>query len=113
MITHELFYYTIKLKEIGFEKVKEGVDVRIITPHVADKKIIFMLPAILNSVMALFSIFTGAYFKIGDGNHKPPFGLVIVFPKGNGKSISYQMNPVAMKGDQYDYHRKAVLYRGA
>ena len=27
-----------------------------------------MLPAILNSVMALCSIFTGAYFKIGDGN---------------------------------------------
>lgn len=43
------------------------------------------------------------YFKIGDGNHKPPFGLVIVFPKGNGKTISYQMNPVAMKGDQYDF----------
>ena len=34
-----------------------------------NKKIIFMLPAILNSVMALFSIFTGAYFKIGDGNN--------------------------------------------
>jgi hypothetical protein len=43
------------------------------------------------------------YFKIGDGNHNPPFGLVVVFPNGNGKSISYQMNPVAMKGDPYDF----------
>ena len=43
------------------------------------------------------------HFKIGDGDHNPPFGLVVVFPKGNGKSISYQMNPVAMKGDPYDF----------
>ena len=43
------------------------------------------------------------HFKIGDGNHNPPFGLVVVFPKGNGKSISYQMNPVAMKGAPYDF----------
>lgn len=42
-------------------------------------------------------------FKIGDGNHMPPFGLVIVFPKGNGKSISYQVNQVGMKGDLYDF----------
>lgn len=42
-------------------------------------------------------------FRIGDGNHKPPFGLVVVFPKGNGKSISYQVNQVGMKGDLYDF----------
>ena len=24
------------------------------------------------------------------------------FPKGNGKSISYQVNPIATKGDGYD-----------
>ena len=42
-------------------------------------------------------------FKIGDGNHVPPFGLVVVFPKGNGKSISYQVNQVGMKGDLYDF----------
>lgn len=36
-----------------------------------------------------------AYFKIGDGNHVPPFGLVFVFPEGNGKSVSYHLNPVA------------------
>lgn len=42
-------------------------------------------------------------FKIGDGNHMPPFGLVVVFPKGNGKSISYQVNQVGMKGDLYDF----------
>ena len=41
-------------------------------------------------------------FKIGNGEHKPPFGLVVVFPKGNGKSISYQVNPIATKGDGYD-----------
>lgn len=33
----------------------------------------------------------------------PPFGLVVVFPKGNGKSISYQVNQVGMKGDLYDF----------
>ena len=42
-------------------------------------------------------------FKIGNGNHMPPFGLVVVFPKGNGKSISYQVNQVGMKGDLYDF----------
>lgn len=42
-------------------------------------------------------------FKIGDGNHMPPFGLVVVFPKGNGKSISYQVNQVGLKGDLYDF----------
>lgn len=42
-------------------------------------------------------------FKIGDGNHMPPFGLVVVFPKGNGKSISYQVNQVGMRGDLYDF----------
>ena len=42
-------------------------------------------------------------FKIGDGNHMPPFGLVVVFPKGNGKSISYQVNQVGMRGDTYDF----------
>lgn len=42
-------------------------------------------------------------FKIGDGNHMPPFGLVVIFPKGNGKSISYQVNQVGMKGDLYDF----------
>lgn len=41
-------------------------------------------------------------FKIGNGEHNPPFGLVVVFPKGNGKSISYQVNPIATKGDGYD-----------
>lgn len=41
-------------------------------------------------------------FKIGSGNHKHPFGLVIVFPKGNGKSISYILNPIASKKeDEY------------
>lgn len=42
-------------------------------------------------------------FKIGEGNHKPPFGLVLVFPKGNGKSISYQLNPIATKGEDYAF----------
>lgn len=42
-------------------------------------------------------------FKIGAGNHKPPFGLVLVFPKGNGKSISYQLNPIATKGEDYAF----------
>lgn len=41
-------------------------------------------------------------FKIGEGNHKPPIGLVIVFPEGNGKSISYNLNLIAAKkGDEY------------
>lgn len=35
--------------------------------------------------------------------HKTPFGFAIVFPKGNGKSISYQVNPIAMKGESYDF----------
>lgn len=42
-------------------------------------------------------------FKIGDGNHYPAFGLVVVFPKGNGKSISYQVNRVGLKGDLDDF----------
>lgn len=42
-------------------------------------------------------------FKIGDGNHMPPFGLVVVFPKGNGRSISYQVNQIGMKGDMDDF----------
>ena len=42
-------------------------------------------------------------FKIGNGDHKHPFGLVIVFPEGNGKSVSYRLNPIASKGmDEYD-----------
>lgn len=45
---------------------------------------------------------TTRHFKIDDGGHKPPFGLVVVFPKGNGKSISYQVNPIALKEDGYD-----------
>jgi len=40
-------------------------------------------------------------FKIGDGNHKPPFGLVVVFPKGNGKTVSFHLNPIATKEDNY------------
>lgn len=43
-----------------------------------------------------------ACFKIGNGEHKHPFGLVMVFPKGNGKSISYILNPIASKKeDEY------------
>lgn len=42
------------------------------------------------------------YLKIQDGEHKPPFGLVIVFPKGNGKSISYQANQISTKDESYD-----------
>ena len=38
-------------------------------------------------------------FKIDGIEHKCPIGLVIVFPKGNGKSISYQLNPIAEKGE--------------
>ena len=45
---------------------------------------------------------TTKYFKIDDGRHKPPFGLVVVFPKGNGKSISYQVNSIALKENGYD-----------
>lgn len=41
------------------------------------------------------------YFKIGDGNHKPPFGLVMVFPKGNGKAVSFHLNPIATKENNY------------
>lgn len=44
-----------------------------------------------------------SYFKIGDGNHKPPFGFAAVFPKGNGKAISYRVNPIGMKGELYDF----------
>lgn len=42
-----------------------------------------------------------AVFKIGDGNHLPPFGLVFVFPEGNGKSVSYHLNPIASKEEDY------------
>ncbi len=42
-------------------------------------------------------------FKIGDGNHCPAFGIVVVFPKGNGKSISYQVNRVGLKGELDDF----------
>ena len=41
-------------------------------------------------------------FRIDGVEHKTPFGLVVVFPKGNGKSISYQVNPIVMKGDGND-----------
>ncbi|MBE5960923.1 MAG: hypothetical protein E7256_05985 [Lachnospiraceae bacterium] len=41
------------------------------------------------------------HFKISDGNHKPPFGLVFVFPEGNGRSKSYHLNPIAVKGEDY------------
>ena len=40
------------------------------------------------------------YFKIGDGNHVPPFGLVFVFPEGNGKSITYKLNPIAASQEE-------------
>lgn len=43
-----------------------------------------------------------SYFKIGDGNHVPAFGLVFVFPEGNGKSVSYHLNPVALSQEE-DY----------
>lgn len=46
---------------------------------------------------------TTSLFKIGDGNHVPPFGLVIVFPKGNGRAISYQVNQVGMREDLDDF----------
>lgn len=43
------------------------------------------------------------YFNIAGINHKPPFGLVIVFPKGTGKSISYQLNPIATMEEYYAF----------
>lgn len=42
------------------------------------------------------------HFKINEIDHKPPFGLAIVFPKGNGESISYHVNPIGMGEDRYD-----------
>lgn len=42
-------------------------------------------------------------FNIEGIEHKPPLGLVIVFPKGNGKSISYQLNPIAIGGEEYAF----------
>lgn len=42
-------------------------------------------------------------FKIGDGNHKHPFGLVIVFPRGNGHSVSYVLNQIAYKKGENEY----------
>lgn len=42
-------------------------------------------------------------FSIGDGNHHCPIGLVVVFPEGNGKSVSYQVNRIGMKGEIHDF----------
>lgn len=42
-------------------------------------------------------------FAIGDGNHQGPMGLVVVFPEGNGKSVSYQVNQIGMKGEINDF----------
>ena len=42
-------------------------------------------------------------FAIGDGEHDGPMGLVVVFPVGNGKSVSYQVNRIGMKGEINDF----------
>ena len=42
-------------------------------------------------------------FAIGDGNHQGPIGLVVVFPEGNGKSVSYQVNQIGIKGEINDF----------
>lgn len=43
------------------------------------------------------------YFSIGDGNHQGPMGLAVVFPVGNGKTVSYQVNQIGMKGEINDF----------
>lgn len=40
------------------------------------------------------------YFKIDGGDHKPPIGLVFVFPEGNGKTVSYHLNPIATSKEE-------------
>ena len=97
-------YYDMSLSE--YEEIKEiedKGDEKTVAEHIRATKI--------NPKKGLLLIYpidhrdTGktSLFKIGDGNHVPPFGLVVVFPKGNGKSISYQVNQVGMKGDLYDF----------
>jgi hypothetical protein len=41
-------------------------------------------------------------FNIEGMEHKNPFGLAVVFPPGNGKSISYVLNSIAAKGEEED-----------
>ncbi|RII32954.1 hypothetical protein D2A34_19145 [Clostridium chromiireducens] len=41
-------------------------------------------------------------FNIEGTEHKNPFGLAVVFPPGNGKSISYVLNSIAAKGEEED-----------
>jgi len=42
--------------------------------------------------------------RIGDGNHKTPFGFAIVFPdnKGKGDLVSYRLNDVGMRNEELE-----------
>lgn len=97
-------YYDMTLSEFEeIKKIEEKGDEKTVAEHIRATK---MDPK--KGLLLIYPIDhrdegKTSYFKIGDGNHMPPFGLVVVFPKGNGKSISYQVNQVGMKGDLYDF----------
>lgn len=97
-------YYDMSFSEYEeIKQIEEKGDEKTVAEHIRSTK--------MNPKKGLLLIYPidhrdegrTSLFEIGDGNHVPPFGLVVVFPKGNGKSISYQVNQVGMKGDLYDF----------
>lgn len=97
-------YYDMSINELEeIKRIEDKGDEKTVAEHIRATK--------MNPKKGLLLIYPidhrdegkTSLFKIGDGNHVPPFGLVVVFPKGNGKSISYQVNQVGMKGDLYDF----------
>lgn len=96
-------YYDLSEKDYEeIQKIEEKGDEKTVAEHIRATKLDPKKGLLLIYPIDHLDSGTTSYFKLGDGNHYPPFGLVVVFPKGNGKSISYHVNPVGRKGELYD-----------
>lgn len=100
---HELFHLSateydeaLRIRKEEKEKGKKGASAKIREKIDNKKGLLIIYPIDFTDDKA-----ETKNFKIGDGNHKPPFGLVMVFPKGNGKAVSFHLNPIATKEDNY------------
>ena len=94
-LTYDEFQGAMKLKEELQAKGESNISSKIRETFDKSKGLLIIYPIDFEN-----EEYETRCFKIGDGNHKHPFGLVMVFPTGNGKSISYIFKIIKMFGRQ-------------
>ncbi len=96
-LNNQEYEYALVMKEKARKNNEKAISAKIRAQMDPAKGLMLIYPIDFNDEKS-----ETRYFKVENSKHRTPFGLVFVFPKGNGKTVSYHLNPIASKEDGYD-----------